>query len=368
MTAGATQTGKASRPGATAAILAVVAVGLAVADRFLAKIEASETSASAKRSYDKGSRLLEQGNTTGAVDFLREAHGLDRQNPQYSLRLVSALSASGRTSDAAPLLQSLLQREPNDGEANLEAARLAVKSGNLTEAQAYYHRAIYGEWQGNVNRQRNDARMELVNLLVEKNRKQELLAELIELEAQPGASTGTQKRIAELFLFAEAPARAAAIYRSLADADPRDIAANEGLGNAELQLGQYRAAHDAYQRAFMQAPNNTSVRAHLQVLNTVTGLDPTLRTLTSAEKYRRSVRILQMARESLERCGEVGHEELLKVADDQMGSAIPPHVTNEDAEGVLAIAEKLWQAEQQCDGAKATDMNPLALVMRKVAS
>jgi tetratricopeptide (TPR) repeat protein len=344
-----------------------VATGLATADRFLAKIEASETKASAERSYKKGSLLLEKGNAAGAVDLLREAHGLDRQNSRYSLRLVSALVASGRNADAAPLLQSVLQRKPNDGEANLEAARLAVKSDDLQEAQAYYHRAIYGEWPGNADPRRNEVRMELVNLLVEKNRKQELLGELIELEAQPAASAGERKRIAELLLVADAPARAAAIYTAMLDADPRDSAASEGLGNAELQLGQYRAAHDAYQRAFMRDPNNSSVRERLAVLNTVTGLDPTLRSLTSLEKYRRSIRILQMARESLGQCDGEGAPELLKVADAQVGAAIPAHVTNEAAEGVLAIAEELWQAEQACAGAKARDASPLQLLMRKLA-
>ena len=132
--------------------------------------------------------------------------------------------------------------------------------------------------------------------------KQELLAELISLEAESPASGEIQKRLAELFLWQAAPARAANVYAALSGRIPSDIAAYEGLGDAELEQGQYRAAHETYLRAFLREPNNASVRAHLQTLNTVTGLDPTLRQLTSAEKYRRSIRILEMTRDAVDQC------------------------------------------------------------------
>jgi tetratricopeptide (TPR) repeat protein len=335
-------------------------------------VESAETKASAERAYAKGSRLLEQGNAVAAIDSLREAHALERQNPQYSLELVSALIAADRTREAAPVLDSVLSLEPNDGEANLIAARLAVKTGMFVDAQAYYHRAIYGQWGEAADRQRQAVRMELINLLVRKNDRQELLGELIELAAQPSLSLDVQRRIAELFLVADAPGRAAAIYQMLIDHDPKDMEAYGGLGNAELRLGRYRAAHDAYERVFLGEPNNSEVRAHLQVLNLVTQLDPTLRQLTSLEKYRRSIRILQMVRESLERCETAkragGTPDLVKAADATIGSREPAHVTNEAAEEVLATAEKLWHAQADCPEAKTPDMNPLALLMRKLAT
>jgi tetratricopeptide (TPR) repeat protein len=361
----------------TITVIAVVVVSLAVADRFLAKVESTETRAAARGSYSLGSRLLAQGNSLAAIDPLRNAYALERQNPEYALELVAGLTAAGKTAEAEPLLTDILQREPNDGRANLLAARLKLKAAdsaaNFEDAQAYYHRAIYGEWREDADSHRNAVRMELVNLLLEKNRKQELLAELIALEAQPSPTPETQRRLAELFLAADAPARAAAIYQALIDKNPKDTEAYEGLGNAELQQGQYRAAHDAYLRAFLRAPNNPTVRAHLQTLNTVIGLDPTLRQLTSAEKYRRSVRVLDMTRQALTECVakvpvSSGNQQLLKAADAEVNGKSPAHVTNEAAEGVLSLAQQLWRAETACDDGHAPEGNPLALIMKKLAS
>jgi tetratricopeptide (TPR) repeat protein len=356
-----------SRSTVTIAWLVIVVIGLGAADRFLAQVESSEIGASAQRAFAKGSLMLRSGGAEAALDSLREAHALERRNPEYSLVLVSALTSAGKTAEAEPLLNDVLLRFPNDGRANLVAARLNLKDGDFSDAFAYYHRAIYGNWRENAAQQRRAARMELVQLLVEKNRKQDLLPELISLQAESPPDAESQRRLAELFMTADSPARAAAIYQTIVDKDPKDVQANEGLGTAELQLGQYRAAHEAYERAFLHEPNNASIRTHLQVLNTVTGLDPTVRQLTSAEKYRRSVRILDMVRQALRQCGSDGNSDLLEAADSAVEAKVPAHITNEAAEGVLSLAEQLWRAEQRCDG-KATEENPLALIMRKLAA
>ena len=114
------------------------------------------------------------------------------------------------------------------------------------------------------------------------------------------------------------------------------------------------------------------MRAHLQILNTVTELDPTLRQLTSSEKYRRSVRILGMAGGSGSACEgdwwEGDEAGIVEVRRRNIDANAPAHVTNEAAEGVLALAEKLWRAETACDAEKASELNALGLIMKKLAS
>ncbi len=269
-----------TRVGAVWAVIVVVAIGLAAVDQSLARVESAEIRNTAQRSYTTGARLRAEGKANDAIDFLRDAHALERSNPEYELELIEALTAGGKTAEAEPLLTDILQREPNDGRANLIAARVANREGNTADAEAYYHRAIYGGWSGDAAAYRVSARMELIDLLVERNRKQELLAELISLDAEAPASDKIQKRLAQLFLVAGSPPRAASVYQALVDKDPADIAAYEGLGDAELEQGRYAAAHEAFLRAFYREPGNESVRTHLEMLNTVTGLDPTLRQLT----------------------------------------------------------------------------------------
>jgi thioredoxin-like negative regulator of GroEL len=362
--------------GTTGAVIVVVAISLAAVDQFLARVESAEVRSSARRSYQTGSRLLNEGKAEQAISFLNDAHAQERQNPEYELQLIAALTAAGKTAEAESLVADILQREPNDGRANLIAARLANRKGSTAEAVAYYHRAIYGEWSGNPGTPRASARMELIDLLAGKHQKQELLAELISVGAEAQATRAVQKRLAALFVLADSPARAANVYETLVQKDPKDIEAYEGLGDAELEQGQYRAAHDVFLRAFMREPGNGSIRAHLLTLNTVTELDPTLRQLTSAEKYRRSVRVLEMTREVLDQCvtksshgsnaSSDENMELLKLADAMIAGKTPAHVTNEAAEGVLSLAEKLWHGEMTICGRGSSNQNPLDLIMKKI--
>src|ERR1700733_12343824 len=106
--------------------LVAIVVALSALDRSLAKVESAELHAAAQSSYLAGSRLLTAGKAAEAVDSLRGAHSTERQNPDYELTLISALTGAGRAADAEPLMNEMLQRAPNDGRVNLIAARLAT--------------------------------------------------------------------------------------------------------------------------------------------------------------------------------------------------------------------------------------------------
>jgi len=336
-------------PARTIAAVAVVIVGLASIDQFLARTEMAEVRNSADRSWRQGSLLLRQGHADAALDALRNAHSLARDNVTYELDMIAALVALGNTDEADPLMEEVLQRKPNDGAANLAAARLKVKEGAVKDAEAFYHRAIFGDWTGDTAARRRDARFELVQLLADRNSHQEMLAELISLEAE--ADTGNDPlrlRIAHLFLVADAPSRAASAYRSLIEKNPDDAEAYEGLGEAEMRLGRYPAARAAFVQVSYR-DRSRSVAPRLILLNEVIQLDPTPRRLPTAEKYQRSVRILALAKGDLE--GLLAQHQgsataqtglLLKYATDLLASK-PHSITNELAEQNLDLAEKIWK-------------------------
>lgn len=343
--------------------LVAIVVALSAIDRFLARVESAELHAAAQDSYLAGSRLLAAGKAGEAVDPLRVAHSTERQNPDYELVLISALTGAGSTADAESLMNEMLQRAPNDARVNLIAARLMTREGKAADAEAYYHRAIFGEWPADAPERRIEARVELIDRLMKGNRRQELLAELISLDAEPAAGGEVRKRLAAWFLQAGAPARAAEIYRAMAANDPKDLAIAEGLGEAELEQGQYGAARAAYLQGSFQHPNDASIRSHLETLNTVVALDPTLRQLTSEEKYRRSLRILEMARAELAQCA--AQNALVASAASALAANAPAHVTNEDAEKVLALAQQAWRARNDnCAGGEDEALN---LLMKKLA-
>jgi thioredoxin-like negative regulator of GroEL len=356
-----------------AAVLALIVIALTALDRFLARIESAELRGSAQSSYLSGTRLLASGKAGGAVDEFRTAHALDRGNIDYELGLITALTEAGRMTEADPLMNDALQREPNDGRTNLIAARLAAKRKNVEQAESYYHRAIYGGWRDNAASRRLASRIELVDLLARNHQKQELLGELISLQAEAPADLTTQRRLAELYLQANSPARAADVYRSLTGKNPEDRDAWAGLGEASLENGDYREAHLAFYRAFLRQADDPAARARLELLNTVTALDPTPRQLPTAEKYRRSLAILDLARASLEQCttkdtgSRSGDVEQLLANADAAAKNRGVRVTNELAEAALSLAEKIWHERLTACGAAGTNDEALRLIMEKLA-
>jgi Tfp pilus assembly protein PilF len=135
-----------NRPLRTLAVVLAVIVFIASLDQILARTEVREVQNAATRSWTTGMRLLHNGQPAEALDALRDAHAMERDNVVYELDMISALTALGRTSDADPLIDEVLQRRPNDGYANLIAARVKAREGDAENAEAFYHRAIYAEW------------------------------------------------------------------------------------------------------------------------------------------------------------------------------------------------------------------------------
>jgi tetratricopeptide (TPR) repeat protein len=327
-------------------IAAIVAIGASLwsADLFLARTENAEVRAEARRNYDRGAGWLAQGKAPEALEPLRKAYSLQRANRGYGVRLAEALIASGKLEEASRVLTELLARSPNDGESNLLEARLTLRTGSLADALAYYHRAIYGTWTGlkpdEAEIRKIQTRMELAELLGQRGLKQELLSELLALGPQAVGNPEVEKKVAAWYLVAGAPQRAADAYQVLIKEDPDDQSNRARLGDAELALGNYRAAEGA----FADAGEVDRARHAGEMAE----LDPTVRMLSSAEKFRRSERILEMARDALVRCA--GDSKLIDQAADLLAKRVSGVVTNELSEDRLSLAEQLWKARPAgCD-------------------
>ena len=353
----------------------MVIAGLATLDKFLAKAQEAEVQHLAQQSYLDGLLLRRAGKTDKAVEALRRAHALEPEQTEYELELIDALIAVRKLDQAELLVDDVLEREPNDGRANLLAAHLMIAKGRTVDAESYYHRAIYGEWPSDAAAHRVSVRMELADFLAARGNREDLLAELLPLQEEVGKDTAKQQHLAELFLAAGSPSRAADEYRALIKQNRKNAAAYAGLGEAELQRGEYRLAHEAFLTAADQKPDDPSIRRNAELSSTLMALDPTLRKLTSMEKYQRSLHILDVARSSLESCianhpalssGETG--QLLTSANDALTNELRTVSTNEIAEAALSLAEKTWQERiKVCGAANSPEEEPLHLIMEKLA-
>jgi len=353
----------------TLLIVALAGMALVLIDSVLAATERRETAIEATRSWREGQSLMQQGRYNDAADAFRSAIANARNNKEYPLALGQALLNAGQLDEAESTLTDLLNANSMAGAPNLAMARIFAKKAEFEEAEFYYHRAIYGQWPPAPNdaaANRIHVRFELADLLAARNSKAELLAELLPLQQQAPTDTDTQARLARLFMIAGAPARAVPIFHDLARADPRDSAVEAGLGEAELENGNFTAAQTAFIAALRLRPDDQNARKSLDTSEQILNLDPLRRGLDGQERYRRSQHILQLVADKAAQCPPLGDQ--VSAARVAISRHVSPSELSENAESTLELATKLWQAEQtQCPATITASDEPLQTVLAKAA-
>jgi len=360
----------ANQPTLALGIVVVIITGsLWSLDIFLARTDREAVQNQANGLYAQGVQSLKQGKAAQAVDLLRRANSLVRDNRAFQLDYVAALMAARKLDEADDRVKTLLELDPNNGPANLAAARLMVQENHFAGAEAHYHRAIYGSWTENAAAHRLAVRMELVQLLATRGEKEELLAELLAIESEAKGKTDILKKIADLYRVAGSPTRGANVYRELIQTNPDDIDAYEGLGADEMALGDYRSALTAFLNANRRSPGNPAIQKDIGLLNAMATLDPTPRRISSVEKFARATTILKLTRDALSACSVSEEAKRLTGDCDKVLAQKPPaHLSNEQAEARLALAEQVWQARLKLCGPSTSEQeHALRLLMTKLA-
>ena len=267
----------------------------------------------------------------------------------------------------------MLQRNATDGAANLTIARVMLKEGRTAEATSYYHQAIYGRGIRMPRQAAVKVRFELIDMLVQQRADREVLAELLPLQDEAPDDIQTRKRIARLYLLAGSPSRALDLFKDILRQQPQDFDAYAGLGEAEYARGNYRNARADFKVALHLNPTDKEIRKRLGVCETVLALDPTQRGLNSAERYRRSLKLLELASDAMHRCVGAPPPETAHGLAEKAGQALKRRAgysrqRKRVTETNLELAEQLWQTRQkQCKQAPAEAEEPLALVIAKLA-
>lgn len=361
----------------TLVFVAAAIVMLSFLDIYLARRERSESLTEAKRSYDAGQSFMKQGKNDRAVDEFRAALVVDRENPEYQLALSLALVSGGRFSDAEAELNDLLAHDGTAGAPNLAMARVLVKEGRVEEALSFYHRAIYGHWKQNALARRVDVRFELIDLLVSRNEKEGLLAELLPLQEEAPDDPATKMKLASLFISAGSPARGADLFHAVLRINPKDADAYAGLGDAEFARTNYRSALQYYETALRLRAANDHARRRVEICNQILALDPTQRALRIEEQYKRSVKLLELVIHDVRQClGDratgSGLSPALRETLDHAGEALKQRVPaarqHAAVEANLDLLDKLWQARKaECNGSAEPIDESLSLVLNRLA-
>jgi len=275
---------------------------LFVITRFAAKLWHSRQGALAEQWRQRAEASLNAGRGEEAVEGFRRALTYSRDNALYQLRLAQALLSAQRADEARPYLLNLWQREPGNGNVNLELARLAARQGDVSEAVRYFHQAIYGVWTEDPESQRREARLEFCEFLLSRKRNDEAQAALIELASDLPKDAGLYTRVGALFLRAEDHQRALETFRQALRLDASHSAALVGAGEAAFHLGNYRIARRYLERAGEQAAAPPRATELLTTTRIILAIDPFQRGLSGAERARRADQAFRQALAHVEQC------------------------------------------------------------------
>jgi tetratricopeptide (TPR) repeat protein len=357
---------KPNRPEAILLVF-VTLILLFAATSFVASAYRSELRNRAEMHFHQGQVLARGGKPDAAVEEYRAALTYSHNERRYELALSLALVALGRTGEAEAHFLELREGDPNNALVNLMLARIAVREGRVADAVAFYNRAIYGLWPSDPQKNRIQARFELVELLGNTGQARKALGELLSLAAEAPDDPAVQNRVAEMLLNYGSPQHAAEVFRGVLESQPRDPEAALGLARALFQEGKYRDAESQYRRALRLNPGDPRAQQRVAQIADMLALDPTVVTLRSSQRYARSLELIRRTTESLKAClGARAVPPDVQTLLDRSAEFLKAHRRHREGEtpAALSLASKIWKARGDLCGPPPEDA--LALAMMKV--
>jgi tetratricopeptide (TPR) repeat protein len=292
----------------TLALLSVFAVTcvLAVLTWLIFRSYSQHQSDAAARWKRRGEQALQDHNAKAAVYDLRTALGYGADDPATEVELADALAQAGRLQEATSYFNTLWEKEPGNGNINLQLARLAARQGQRSVALERYQAAIYGVWEGDGAVRRRQVRLELVRYLIQQNRFGDARDELL-IAAGNDTSTPTLMEVAGLLAEAHAPSDALRFYHEVAERRPVEVQALEGTGQMAFLLAKYKMARTYLDRALKSSnaahplADQALAEKNLQIANAVVAIYPS-EELPQRERLRRVVRAYEVAQRRYNAC------------------------------------------------------------------
>jgi tetratricopeptide (TPR) repeat protein len=349
---------------------AVVLVGAALIVLFILISLLSSAYHGTRRSraedrYKAGVRLADAGKNAQAAEDFRAALIYEHDDPKYRFALAKALVSLGQWEEADNYLRELEQRDPTNGPINQMLARLAIRAGKYTEAIDDYNRAIYGYWPQNPDENRVATRLELIQLLDQQGTQRQVLAELLALAGEvPDNDLATRREVAAMLLAHHSPQHAAETYRGILATHPHDAASEQGLGEADFEMGAYLAARSAFRAAVRNGANNPALAQRLELTEGILNLDPTLVRLSASQRSQRSKEVLRRALASANACSTPPED--LSASANKILSAKPKRASDDEIDAILSLAQRLWNMRLSACAQKPIGDKALATVMSEL--
>ncbi len=287
-------------------LLAALFVGAAVAFAAvggLSRLYHTQQDSLGARWYGRGTADLAAKKYDAAAMEFRTALRYARDNYYYQLGLAESLVGLSRSDEARAYLVNLWDREPENGQVNLELARIAAQKDDTEHALRYYHNAVNAAWPASQEMERRAARLELIDYLLQIKANAQAQAELIALDANLGDDPAESARVGDLFVRAQDYDHALGAYRASLKKDRSYHAALAGAARAAYELGEYSAAARNQQAAARRDANDMQSAALLKTAELAVQLDPFQRQLKAAQRNQIVARDFAIAGERLKACG-----------------------------------------------------------------
>ena len=283
-------------------LLSILAVIFFLSVTGLSHVYHDQRASLGNRWFSRGVADLNAKHYDTAVTEFRAALLYSRDEYSYQLNLAEALIGSGHTGEAFSYLLNLWDREPENGLVNLELARIMAGRGQIDQAVRYYHDAVYAAWLPGEETERRNARLELIELLLQAKRQGDAQAQLMALAANAGEEPLLQQRIGDLFIRAGDYERALAAYQTILKTDDHNATALAGAGSAAFQLGRYPLAKQYLERAARENPHDEASAQQLQMAETVLRMDPFQPQISTADRNKNVVAAFAAAGQRLNAC------------------------------------------------------------------
>jgi CIC family chloride channel protein len=362
------------RPLALLGGVLTVLIAMLVVAGLLSHFYRQERSARAQQYFQEGDKLMAKDRYQEAVEQYRDALSISHSS-EHRLALALALVKAGSLNEAEIYLREVTRSHPNSGPGNLGLGRVAVQRGDIQQAVSYYHRAIYGSWPAQRERNRVQARIELVEALGKAGQMKQARAELLALVAEMPDEVAVRKQVGRLLLGFGLPKESAEVFREILQKDRQDAEAYAGLGEAEFSLDRYHSAQDAFKHALRRNPADETSGKRLQLTEQILALDPALRGLGAAERYRRSQKLIEAALGEMDQCLAARKQppppavnQLLDTARKTLLNRSRPSSYSDAAEDNIALAEQLWETHGKLCGPPGPAGEALSRIMARLAS
>lgn len=249
--------------------------------------------------FTAGHQALAEGHTDQAINALRRATAIDRDNREYELTLAAALSAANHVDETRQVLLRLRESEPEDPEVNIQLARLEARESRVTDAVRYYQNALYGRWNPDAFDARRQLRIEMIRYLLAHGDQARALSETLVLTGNLPEDPRWQTTAGQLFMEAGDAPRALEHFRRVLALDPDNSAALAGAGRAAFSLGDYETAV-RYLRSAPAADHD--VASELRLARLVLSSDPLAPRLPLIQRRSRLLDDLTHVRARLDAC------------------------------------------------------------------